>query len=122
MALARHIVRLPESIRSQDTGLEALVAAHPFATSLRRRRHRAALVAHVALAVWQSACPVVGWYGAYVWIVGILVASQVAANILLGLYTNTWRYASVGDMGRVLALRLRWDHGRDLIVHLTVGY
>ena len=116
MALARHMLRLPDSIRSQAPAVkrwsQRIRSRHLFVADL----FGLLLAVTVALAAWQSSLPGEAQYGAYFWIVGITICSQVAASILLGLYTNSWRYASVGDMGRVLACAFAGTTAAILIV------
>jgi FlaA1/EpsC-like NDP-sugar epimerase len=42
----------------------------------------------------------------YLWVVGIVVASRVIADIQLGLYRHSWRFASVRDMVRIIGCTL----------------
>jgi FlaA1/EpsC-like NDP-sugar epimerase len=75
------------------------------------------LASLVALAVWPYPLTYPELVGAYVWVIGIIVCAHVAANIALGLYTNSWRYASIGDMGRILACTFAGSAGAALVVY-----
>jgi FlaA1/EpsC-like NDP-sugar epimerase len=57
----------------------------------------------LALAAWLDSQSGIANLGMYVWVVGIIVATRVAMNIVLGLYATSWRFASISDMGRILA-------------------
>ena len=103
MAYARHVLRLPHSVRSRAPFLKALAqrvrSRHLFVLDL----VGLILAVLVALAVWLNQVSGPDTIGAYLWIAGVVVATRVAVSIVLGLYTHAWRFASVGDMGRILA-------------------
>ncbi|CAN5514236.1 nucleoside-diphosphate sugar epimerase/dehydratase [soil metagenome] len=60
----------------------------------------AVLAAH---ALAMNALPTWSSIGQYLWVLGIVVATRTAMNIGSGLYRSTWRFASVSDMGRIIA-------------------
>lgn len=103
MALARHFLRLPDNVRSRAPFLKRL-------SQRIRSRHLFMMdvvglivAVIIALAVWRDRVPGPDTLGAFLWIAGLIVATRVAINVLLGLYSSSWRFASVGDMGRILA-------------------
>ena len=50
------------------------------------------------------------------WIVGIIVFTQLAVNIVFGLYTTSWRFASINEMWRLLACTVAGTVAAALIV------
>jgi FlaA1/EpsC-like NDP-sugar epimerase len=74
----------------------------------------------VALALYLSVFQDgVDWL-AYLWIIGIIVATRVVVDIAFGVYGHAWRHASVGDMfllsicagtGTLLAFAIVWVVG-----------
>ena len=103
MAVARHIVGLPEGIRARmplvKRWSQRVRSRHLFVVDV----VGLVLAALVALAAWPYPLPYDQLVGAHAWVIGIIVCAHVVANIVLGLYTNSWRYASIGDMGRIMA-------------------
>jgi FlaA1/EpsC-like NDP-sugar epimerase len=57
----------------------------------------------VALGLWAEARDIAPPITSYLWVVGIIVATQTAMNIVSGLYGRSWRYASVADMAQIIA-------------------
>ncbi len=106
MAVARHLIRLPDTVRSRAPRLKALAARarsrHLFAIDL----VGLGITSAFAVSAWLEATSAVETLTTYLWVVGIIVATRVAVNIVLGLYSSSWRYASIGDMGRILACSL----------------
>ncbi len=103
MALSQHGFRLRLNGRSHVPLLKR------WAQSV-RSRHLFALdaaglfmAALVAISAWMDAPLDRGLLASSAWIVGIVVFSQLSVNILLGLYTTSWRFASINEMWRVLA-------------------
>ena len=103
MAVARHLIRLPERVRSNGPRLRALAERI-------RSRHLflidvvgLAAMSTLAMAMWLDAGGRTDTMSPYVWVIGIIVAVHAAVNILFGLYATSWRYASIGDMGRVIS-------------------
>ena len=121
MALARNVVRLPDRIRAQTPLVkrwsERVRSRHLFVLDV----IGLSIIALVALAAWKNRLPEGSLIGAYLWVGGILVCSHIIANILLGLYTNSWRYASIGDMGRIIACTFAGTAAAALIVVAVVA-
>ena len=121
MALAHNVVRLPERIRAKSPVVkrwsQRVRSRHLFVLDV----IGLSLAVFLALAAWQDRLPDGGVIGAYIWIAGILVATHIIANILIGLYTNSWRYASIGDMGRIIACTFAGTAGAAVIVFGVVA-
>ena len=60
------------------------------------------LASLLALGLWREARDIAPPPHAYLWVVGIFVATMVAVSVVLGLYLHSWRHASVQDMARII--------------------
>jgi FlaA1/EpsC-like NDP-sugar epimerase len=103
LAVARRLVRLPERVHRSSRKLKSVADGV-------RSRHLLVLdvlghglAAMLALVFWLDASASPEPVTTYLWVVGIIVAARTATNIIFGLYATSWRYASIGDMGRILA-------------------
>lgn len=122
MASVQPDIRLPGSIRGTAPLLKAWAqrvrSRHLFFVDL------FGLIGAVivAFAVWMDRLPAPESLGPYLWIAGIMVCSQIAANISLGLYKNFWRFASIGDVWRILACTLVGTMSAWLIVATILAF
>ena len=74
------------------------------------------VAALVALALYlEVALDGVGWSG-YLWMVAIIVATRVPINLTVGLYSHSWRHASVRDMTRIVICAVAGTMGAYTIV------
>ncbi len=120
MALARHMIRLPDRIRAKAPLLkrwsERIRSRHLFVLDV----VGLTVAVILALGVWRNQVPGGSVLETHVWILGIAVCVHVAVNILFGLYAHSWRFASVGDMGRILACTFAGTFAAALIVTTVV--
>ena len=74
------------------------------------------LAALVALALYlEVALDGVAWSG-YLWMVALIVATRVPINLATGLYSHSWRHASVRDMTRIVICAVAGTVGAYTIV------
>ena len=80
------------------------------------------LAALMAVSVWMNRPPDPAMLAAAAWIVGIIVFSQIAVNIALGLYATSWRFASINEMWRLLSCTLAGSVSAMLIVAAILAF
>ena len=122
MAVGPELEAFPVRPRSRTRGLGRLVrrTVHdrsiPVLKSIAERtrsRHLftvdflgSILAVLVALGLYLEVAEIDAGWVAYLWIIGIIVATRVAVDVALGLYGRSWRHASVGDMGLIVICAL----------------
>ena len=116
LATARHLIRLPDRRGSiaQRLGRWArrIGAPHLFVID----GLGLSLAAIAALAAWSHEPLGSSWWGAYLWIAGIIVCAHSAADILLGLYQDPRRFASIDNRWRVPASTVAGTGSAALVV------
>ncbi len=79
------------------------------------------VAALVAVSVWMNRPLDSAMLATTAWIVGIVVFSQIAVNIALGLYATSWRFASINEMWRLLTCTVVGSASAALIVALILA-
>jgi len=138
LAVAHSLKSLPARTSARTTGAVSRVYGAWYAWTAPRLKQLAArtrsrhlfiidvvglLAASViALGLWLGGIAEPQSIGPYLWIVGIIVASRAATNITLGLYGSSWRYASIADMGRIVACVVVGAAAAAIIVQSTMAF
>ena len=116
MALSHHGVKLRLGMRSRIPALkrwtERVRSRHLFVLDAVGLLLAALLAVAVGLNLPLDLDTLVG----SAWIVGIIVFTQLAVNITFGLYTTSWRFASINEMWRLLACTVVGTVSAALIV------